>query len=102
VEDFVRTFGVKLKTLRESAGLSQTELAEKAGLGQRALSFWERGAREPAWSAVVKLANALGVDLHVFLDPIPTAETPKGRGKQKAATVRKATQPGRHDRGRKQ
>jgi transcriptional regulator with XRE-family HTH domain len=62
------TFAEKLKDLRESAKLSQVELAERAGVTQRAISGWETGKREPLWSAVQKLATALGVSPEALTD----------------------------------
>lgn len=39
--------------------MTQTQLAEKAGINQSMIARWERGEREPIASAVVKLADAL-------------------------------------------
>jgi transcriptional regulator with XRE-family HTH domain len=61
-------FGDVLKELREKAGLSQVELAEKAGTSQRAISFWEQNKREPALSNIQKLCDALGVTCDVFFE----------------------------------
>ena len=60
-------FGSRLRQLREKAGLTQKELAEKAGLSQNGISQWEAGKREPAWSAVLALCGALGVDCRAFM-----------------------------------
>lgn len=59
-------FGQILQELRKSAGLSQKELAEKSGLSQNGISQWERGEREPTWTAVKTLAAALGVSCEAF------------------------------------
>ncbi len=86
------TFGERLKVLREKAGLSQAELAERAGISQRAISHWELGKREPLISAVQKLCAALGVSCDVFFakdedssaeDPEPTKAKPKPTPKKK-------------------
>jgi transcriptional regulator with XRE-family HTH domain len=56
-------FGVLLHELRVAAGLSQEELAEKAGLSRRGISDLERGARRVPHPATVRsLADALGLD----------------------------------------
>jgi putative transcriptional regulator len=60
-------FGRRLRELRQEAGLTQTELAERAGVKRDAVARWERGAREPGWFNVVALAEALGVDCLAFL-----------------------------------
>ena len=57
-----RTFGVRLRTLRESAGLSQEELAERAHLSSHAVSALERGTRTRPYPHTVRaLADALSV-----------------------------------------
>ncbi len=55
-----------LRQLREKAGLTQQQLADKAGLPVGSLRSHEQGQRAPSWAAVVKLARALGVGADVF------------------------------------
>jgi transcriptional regulator with XRE-family HTH domain len=73
------TFAVKLKRLREAAGWSQAELAERAGLNQFGVAKLEQGVREPAWATVQALARALGVNCTAFEDARPV----KGKQKRK-------------------
>src|SRR5918998_5257093 len=55
-------FGVRLRRLREGAGLTQEELASGAGLSARAISSLERGERKhPHPHTVRSLADALGL-----------------------------------------
>jgi transcriptional regulator with XRE-family HTH domain len=54
-------FGVMLKTMRESAGLSQSALAKRAGVPVRSIQNWEQGHRIPRIDTLPKLAQALGV-----------------------------------------
>lgn len=55
-------FGVLLRTLREQAGLTQEELAERAGISTHAVSALERGTRSRPYPHTVRsLASALGV-----------------------------------------
>jgi transcriptional regulator with XRE-family HTH domain len=79
-------FAGRLRALREQAGLTQVQLAEKAGLTLQGLGQIERGRRQPSWPTVQALARALGVDCTVFADnppPAPAAEVaPKGRKKK--------------------
>src|SRR5690348_9727462 len=57
------SFGTRLKRHRAAAGLSQEELAERAGLGVRTISNLERGvSRWPYAGTVALLAEALGLD----------------------------------------
>src|SRR5438046_709199 len=56
------SFGALLHGRRLAAGLSQAELAERAGLSARATSDLERGARRfPYPTTVRRLARALGL-----------------------------------------
>ena len=57
------TFGILLKTYRQRAGLSQNELAVKAGLSASTISRVESGTRSPLRkrSQVLALAKALGL-----------------------------------------
>ena len=55
------SFGPRLRSLRESAGLSETELAEKVGTDQNHISNWEQSLPEPEFAVVERLAFALGV-----------------------------------------
>src|SRR5215813_12340616 len=56
------TFGDLLRQLRKATGLTQAELAERAGLSVRGLNDLERGARRtPRRDTVVLLGGALGL-----------------------------------------
>ena len=57
------SFGEQLRRYREAAGLSQEELAERAGLTANAIGALERGERRrPYPDTVRRLADALGLD----------------------------------------
>jgi putative transcriptional regulator len=73
-------FAGRLKELREAAGLTQAELAERSGLSQKAISQWEQGVARPLWDNVIALAAALGVDVAEFLKA-PAKRPPAGRGR---------------------
>lgn len=63
------TFAQKLRQLRDAAGLSETALAEKAGLTFGAVHGYGlegQGFRMPSLPAAVRMANALGVSVEVF------------------------------------
>jgi predicted ATPase/DNA-binding XRE family transcriptional regulator len=56
------TFGKLLRRYRTEAGLTQEELAERAGMSRRAISDLERGARTKPWPhTIAQLADALGL-----------------------------------------
>ena len=61
-----KAFGERLVFARTRAGLSQAELAKRAGIGKRALETYEAGVRVPR-TAAPKLAEALGVDVDWLL-----------------------------------
>jgi len=56
-------FGRRLRELRKERGLSQEELAFRAGLHRTYVSSAERGERNVALINIERLANALGVDI---------------------------------------
>jgi predicted ATPase/transcriptional regulator with XRE-family HTH domain len=62
VEHEAGPFGHLLHQYRATAGLSQEELAERAGLGRRGISDLERGMRRTPYPATVRrLVKALGL-----------------------------------------
>ncbi len=61
-------FGARLKLLREQAGLTQGELAEKALYSRSSVNRWERSHRSPSWDHVRILAEALGVSMSAFTE----------------------------------
>jgi transcriptional regulator with XRE-family HTH domain len=71
-------FAGRLRELRTAAGLTQEQLAERVGVKRDAVARWEAGVREPAWSNVVALAEALDTDCRAFLEA--PAEPPERRG----------------------
>ena len=58
----------RLKAARTQAGLSQAELAEKAGMHRFGVAKLEQGVRQPTWETVQALAAALGTDCRAFVD----------------------------------
>lgn len=52
---------MNIKALREQAGMTQSELAEKANVDQSAVSRWEKGDTKPRRRQLSILAQALGV-----------------------------------------
>lgn len=62
-------FGSEVRIARVSAGLSQRELARRAGLTQAFVSQIERGRVIPAVESMVRLATVLGLVLSLRLFP---------------------------------
>jgi len=59
-------FGERLRELRDRAGLTQTQLAEKANMHRQGIAKLEMGEREPTWATVQALADALGISCEDF------------------------------------
>ena len=77
----VPDFGPRLRELREAAGLTQKQLAERAELHYMTLVKLERGERVPSWETVVQVSRVLGCSCEAFLTPAtnPEPETRRGR-----------------------
>lgn len=56
-----------LRKTREAKGLSQAELAEKAGMQPSAISHFEAGRRAPSFDNLKRLADALNVTIDFLL-----------------------------------
>jgi len=54
-----------LRRARSQAGMSQAELATRAGVAQSVISAYEAGRRQPALSTLARLIEAAGYDLVV-------------------------------------
>ena len=77
-------FGGRLRRLRETAGLTQEELAEKAGLSAKGISDLERGERKRPYPHTVRsLADALGLSEYERAGLI--AAVPRRGGKVRAS-----------------
>ncbi|MFL5340225.1 MAG: helix-turn-helix domain-containing protein [Gemmataceae bacterium] len=93
------TFGDKLKALRQTAGLTQTDLAAKSGVSLGVIHDYEQGKKEPTLRSAVRLAAALGLSIEVLAECV-TGERPKrGAGDGKGETGNGEGQPVRR-RGR--
>ena len=57
-----REFGQTLRKVRLSVGLSQEELAHRAGRHRTLVSTFERGIRQPSLTTVFRFAHELGIE----------------------------------------
>jgi DNA-binding XRE family transcriptional regulator len=64
-----RVFLIAVRERRLALGLSQTELAARAGMTQPALSRLEAGGVVPTLPLLARIAAALDADLTVTLSP---------------------------------
>lgn len=65
--NILKTFGTNVRTVRESRGLSQEALADKADLHRTYISDIERFQRNISLDNIQKLANALEVKPYELL-----------------------------------
>lgn len=63
--------GAAIKQLRETAGISQQRLATDAGIGMSTLNRAERSDPGLSYRNVVKIANALNVDVSAIYRDAP-------------------------------
>jgi len=61
--DLKTLLGIAIKTQRASLGISQEELAHRAGLHRTYVSDLERGVRNPSIESIEKLAGALQISV---------------------------------------
>lgn len=67
-------FGRRIATARESAHLSQPQLAKQSGVQQADISRIERGLGNPTRDTLVKLVDALGMQLVLQPKDTPTSQ----------------------------
>ena len=72
------TFGERLASARESAGLTQLQLAEKLATSQRVITYWEREPVALRAEQLSALADALGVTADFLVGR--NASKPRGQG----------------------
>ena len=60
--------GEIIRTIRKEQGLSQIELAQKAGIAVNSVRLYESGKREPKIGSLRRIAQALGVDVYSLAD----------------------------------
>lgn len=72
------TAGAVLRQARHTAGLTQREVATRAGVQQSVVSAYESGGREPSLAVLSSLVEACGVSLEVHLGEALPAGTGLG------------------------
>ena len=69
--------GVQVRSLRESCGVSQTELARRMGVKQPVVARIEAGGFQPRIDTLERVAEALGVELMIEFR-VPESVVPSG------------------------
>lgn len=76
--EIARRLGIMIREARLSAGLRQSDVADRAGISQSWVSKMERGhgatGSLATWAAV---ASAVGAQLSAFLEVVPGADRPR-------------------------
>jgi transcriptional regulator with XRE-family HTH domain len=73
---------LRLVELRQAAGLTQVQLAEKIGVHPSNIGFWELSGTPPRGEVLPKLAQVLAVSVDALLGvspPKPKKQAAKGR-----------------------
>jgi transcriptional regulator with XRE-family HTH domain len=70
------SFGKLVHHTRISKNMSQVELVEISGVSQSNLSKIEKGKRDPSLSIVIKLCDALELDINEFAKPFLNKKKP--------------------------
>lgn len=89
--------GAHLVALRVQAGLSQEDLAQRVGVPQQTIAFWEQSDKPPRSDVLVSLAHALGVSVESILSEEAVSRRSNGgpKGKLKRIFEETATLPRR-------
>jgi transcriptional regulator with XRE-family HTH domain len=98
-EEEAADFAARLRQLRAEAGLSQEELARRAGMTLGAVAKLEQGLRQPAWPTLRALCQGLGVGLQAFDDsrPAPPARSAWDRVHDLARDLARALEEARRE-----
>ena len=70
----VETVGERIKKLRLSRGLTQTELGKQIGVTQRVITYYEAAGGSPAPELLLKLAKTLSVSTDQLLGQTPQSD----------------------------
>lgn len=85
-------FAEELYKLRKEAGLSQKELAEKIGVAQASINYWEKNQRTPSISMVTLVADYFNVSLESLLTRNEHTELKKCEQQQREKAAREPPQ----------
>lgn len=64
-----------IRLARSKVGMTQTELATRAGISQQLVSEYETGRKEPTLPSLRRLINAAGYEIRMRLEPLDRHDT---------------------------
>ena len=65
----LKTLGQTIRLKRENLGLTQNEVAERAGLDRNYIVMVERGERNPSYLSLIKIAKGLNLTVYQLIKP---------------------------------
>lgn len=75
--DVQQRLGRAVKAVRARQGMTQEQVSAAAGLHPTYVSDIERGARNPSWAALVRLAAGMGVSIGEIAGAYDAADGPE-------------------------
>jgi len=69
-------FGQRLRNLRNSQGISQSELSKHIGISKSSINMYERGEREPGFETLEAIADFFNVNMDYLLGRAPHISIP--------------------------
>ena len=82
MEGMEKRLGHRIRELRKERRMSQTELAEKAGVALMTISRLERGEHDPHMKTLARIARSLGVPLLELIRSAGYSENDEKAGTQ--------------------
>ena len=77
----------RIQYLRKMKGISQEELAEKAGVSRQAVSKWESDQSTPDVEKIIIMSDYFGVTTDYILKGIQTVESKEQKSRELASKV---------------
>jgi transcriptional regulator with XRE-family HTH domain len=72
--ELLKQFAVRLRELREQAGISQEAFSERARMHRTSIGYFEQARREPTLSTLLILSETLGISLDTLVDGLPVPQ----------------------------
>jgi DNA-binding XRE family transcriptional regulator len=66
---FAHAVALRVIAYRAEHGITQTELARRAGMRQPHVARLEAGEHEPSLATLARLSRALGIEFHIDITP---------------------------------